>query len=314
MKTIFTLLSSLILSVAVFAADVRPKSMLTIKSVDRGSIRVIIDGRRFEPYDNYLSIRNIQSGYHTVKIYREMNTGIFRIFGKAYEVVYSSSLNVRPNTSVLISVDRFGRTIVKQNRMNGRFGGNGRGFGGRDDRNFGDGDNRNWDSNHDFDFDRSKNMGDYDKDRDGRIDNGGRNDRNGQYDGRGQNDRNGQYDGRGQDDRNWQNGDRDDRGYNDNGYNRAMNDFEFNRVLASIEDEWRENNKSKSTSQVISTNYFTTAQVKEMLQLFSTESIKLELAKQAYSKTVDQKNYFMINEVFSFNSSKDELTRFIRTH
>ena len=302
MKTIFTLLSSLILSVAVFAADVRPKSMLTIKSVDRGSIRVIIDGRRFEPNDNYLSIRNIQSGYHTVKIYREMNTGIFRIFGKAYEVVYSSSLNVKPNTSVMISVDRFGRAIVKQNRMNnGRFGQGGKGF-GRDDRNFGDGDDRNWDSNHDFDFDRSKNMGDYDKDRDGRIDNGGRNDRNGQYD------------GRGQDDHNWQNGDRDDRGYNDNSYNRAMSDFEFNRVLASIEDEWRENNKSKSASQVISTNYLTTAQVKEMLQLFSTESIKLELAKQAYSKTVDQKNYFIINEVFSFNSSKDELTRFIRSH
>lgn len=307
MKTIFTLLSSLILSVAVFAVPIdigiRPKSMLTIKSVDRGSIRVIIDGRRFEPNNNYLSIRNIQSGYHTVKVYREMNTGLFRIFGKMYEVVFTSSLNIRPNTSVMITVDRFGRTIVKQNRINnGRFGQGGRGFNGRDDRNFGDADNRNWDNNHDFDFDRSKNMGDYDKDRDGRIDNDGRNDRNGQYDGRGQNDRN------------WQNDDRDNRGYNDNGYNRAMSDFEFNRVLASIEKEWFENNKSKSATQVISTNYFTTAQVKEMLQLFSTENTKLELAKQAYSKTVDQKNYFIINDVFSFNSSKDELTRFIRSH
>lgn len=309
MKRFFTLLSFLILSVAVFATDARTKSMLTIKSVDRGSIRVIIDGRRFEPNDNYLSIRNIQSGYHTVKIYREKNTGKFRIFGKSYEVVFNNSINVKPNTSVMISVDRFGRTIVKQNRMNGRSGGNGKGYGGRDDRNFGDGDDRNWDSHHDYDFDRGRNMGDYDRDRDGRIDNSNRNDRNGQYDGRGKNDRNGQYDSRDYENRNWKN----NRGYNDNGYNRAMSDFEFNRVLSSIEDEWRENNKTKSATQLISTNYFTTAQVKEMLQLFSTESIKLELAKQAYSKTVDQKNYFMINEVFSYNSSKDELTRFIRT-
>ena len=92
-----------------------------------------------------------------------------------------------------------------------------------------------------------------------------------------------------------------------------MNDFEFNRVLGSIGKEWFETNKEKSAIQIIHTNYFTACQVKQMLQLFSFDNNKLDLAKQAYSKTVDQKNYFMINDVFSFNSSKDELARYIRS-
>jgi len=285
MKTIFTLLSSLILSVAVLAADVRPKSMLTIKSIDRGDIRVVIDGRRFEPNDNFMRIPAINAGYHTVKIYRERNSGMFRIFGKMYEVVYSSSLVIRPRTSVLISVDRFGRATVNESRMNGGFGQGNRGFDGRD------GDARIWDRNHEFDFDGSRNQGDYDRNRDG-----------GQWGNQSQDRHDGRIDNR------------NDRGYNDNIYSKAMSDFEFNRVLASIQKEWFENNKAKSASQIISANNFTTAQVKQMLQLFSMESTKLDLAKQAYSKTVDQNNYFMINDVFSFNSSKDELTRFIRSH
>lgn len=297
MKTIFTLLTSLILGVAVLAADVKPKSMLTIKSSDRGSIKVVIDGRRFEPIGNYMRIQGITAGYHNVKIYRERNTGFFTIIGKRYEVVFSSSISIRPRSNVMISVDRFGRATVNESRMNGSYGRDDRGFGNQydkgfgnsDDRGLGSADNSNWDNNQDFDFDRSRNQGDYDKARDGQWGNQGQDNHDGRLD------------------------NKDDRGYNDNGYNKAMSDFEFSRVLSSIEREWIESNKSKSASQIINTNYLTTAQVKQMLQLFSMENTKLDLAKQAYSKTVDQQNYFMINDVFSFNSSKDELARYIRS-
>jgi len=297
MKTIFTLLTSLILSIAVSATDVKPKSVLTIKSADRGSIRVIIDGRRFEPNDNYLRIQSIGTGYHNIKIYRERNSGMFNIFGRMYEVVFSKSISIRPRTNVMIFVDRFGRATVNESRMNSWYGRDDRGFGKQydkgfdnsDDRVLGSPDNSNWDSNHDFDFDRGRNQGDYDKTRDG------------QWGSQGQDNHDGRFDNK------------DDRGYNDNGYNKAMTDFEFSRVLTSMQKEWFETNKAKSATQVISTNYLTTAQVKQMLQLFSMESTKLDLARQAYGKTVDQQNYFMINDVFSFNSSKDELARYIRS-
>ena len=215
-------------------------------------------------------------------------------------MVFNNTIMIRPFTNLMIVIDRFGKSRVIDSRSRG-----GREYAFQ---------SRDLNHDHDFDFDNGRNYGDYGdrdhnyNDRDSRWGDNDHKNRNGRIGGR-----DGQWDNHSQDSHEGRIDHSDGRGYNDNGYNRAMNDFEFNRVLASIKDEWRENNKLKSATQVVSSNYFTTAQVKEMLQLFSTESIKLELAKQAYSKTVDQKNYFMINEVFSFNSSKDELTRFIRT-
>ena len=278
--------------------------MLTIRSADRGTIRVVIDGRRFEPSDNFMRIRGIESGYHRVRIYRERNNGFFTIFGNRYEVVFNSSIMIMPRTTVMITIDRFGRATISENRMSGwgwfdrDYNGYGdrdnrrpderddKKFGDRDDRrtgapdntDFGDNDDRNWDKAHDFDFDRDNKYGDYDNSQDKKFDG------------------------------------RDDRSYHDNGYNVAMNDFEFSRVLASIEKEWFENNKVKSATQIINTNYMTSTQVKQLLQLFTFESNKLDLAKQAYSKTTDQRNYFMVNDVFSFSSSKDELARYIRSY
>lgn len=279
MKQIFTLFTSLLFGLSLLAADVRPKSTLTIKSVDRSSIKVVIDGRRFEPLDNYVRIQGIDAGYHTVKIYREKFSGPFSIFGKRYEVVFNSSVSVKPRTDLVLSVDRFGRTTMNEIRA----GGFGRG------KDFDDG-NRKWDRNYDFDYGNSRRDGDYDNGRDNRWGNQDRDSRDGRFDSR------------------------DNRGYNDDIYNKAMSDFEFSRVLNEIQKEWLENNKMKSASQIISANYFTTAQVKQMVQMFSFENNKLELAKLAYTKTVDQRNYLMINDVFAFNSSKDELARYIRSH
>ena len=240
------------------AADARPKSSLTIQSADRADVRVVIDGRRFEPNDNYMRIQGLDAGYHTIKIYRQKNTGLFTILGKRYEVVFNSSVNIRPRTETLISVDRSGRTTVSDSRNNG-------GPGGRNDR--------RWDDEHDFRFDRGNNYGDYNNDRDGQW---------------------GGYD-------------------NHYGYESSMDSRSFDRVLQSIEKEWLESNKLKSATQVVATNRLTAAQVKELVLLFNMESNKLTLAKQAYANTVDKRNYGMINDAFSFNSSKDELARFIRT-
>ena len=294
MKTIFTLLLSSLVSVTLLAADARPVSTLMIRSADGGDLRVVIDGRRFESKENTMRIRGIAAGNHSLKIYRQRNTGRFNISGNRYEMVYSQSIRIKPNTDVMIGIDRNGRTTVRERRNNN----NGWNNGGRNDRNgdiFGDRDrypgdrdfdDNNWDRNRDFDFERGTNSGDY-----------------------GERDR----------DRRWRNDDRDIRDgriddYGNSGFNRAMSDHEFNMVMQSMRNEWLENNKAKSASQIISTNYLTTMQVRQMLQLFSFENLKLDLAKQAYVKTVDQRNYHQLNDVFSFASSREELTRFIRNY
>lgn len=257
MKTIFTLLTSMIMGISVIAAPAgiaaRPKSMLTVKSAVNGDIRVVLDGRRFEPGENSLVIRELQPGNHQIRVYRQKSNGLFNIFGKGYEMVYSTAVMLKPATHVKITIDRFGRTSIDERKIRGNAGrGRNRNYKDRDD---------DWGSSHDYDFDRDGKFGDYDT---------------------------------------------------NYGYEQGMNDREFNQVLQSISMEWLESNKLKSATQIVKTSSLTSAQVKQLVLLFSFESNKLDLAKQAYTNTVDKKNYFMINDVFSFNSSREELARFIR--
>lgn len=249
MKTIFTLLSSLFLSVAVFAAPAaatahRQKSTLTVKSIDNSDIRVVLDGRRFEPNDNSIMITGLEKGSHTVKVYRQKNSGMFNILGKRYEMVYNTTLMVKGKTHVTLSIDRYGRSSITEQRIRG---------------------NGQWndDRDRDFDYDRDGKYGDYDE---------------------------------------------------NYGYERGMSDREFRQVLQAIEKEWLETNKLKSATHIVTTNSLTSAQVKQMVLMFGFEANKLELAKQAYRNTVDKRNYYIINDAFSFNSSKDELNRFIRNY
>jgi len=66
--------------------------------------------------------------------------------------------------------------------------------------------------------------------------------------------------------------------------------------------------------QVLSTNYVTTAQVKEVLGFFSFENNKLDMAKYAYKNTIDKNEYYTVGDVFSFSSNKDELMEYIRNY
>ncbi len=244
MKTIFTLITSLLISASLLAADARPKSTLTVMSAGNEDIRVVVDGKRFEPNTNSVSIRNLEAGYHTIKVYRQKSNGFFTIIGKRYELAYNATLSIKERTHVQVSIDRNGRASVQQTnirneRDNGWYGG------GRD-----------------YSYDRDGQWGDYD---------------------------------------------------NNYGYAGGMDAREFNRLLQSIDREWRETNKMKSATQVAQNNSLTTSQVMQLMQLFAIEGNKLEIAKVAYRNTVDKRNYQQVYSLLSFSSSKAELDRFIRT-
>jgi hypothetical protein len=101
--------------------------------------------------------------------------------------------------------------------------------------------------------------------------------------------------------------------YDRDRYATGMNKIEFDRMLQSISREWLESNKIKSVTQVTKTNRFTTDQVKELMRLFTFENYRLEVAKLAYMNTVDKWNYSEVNTLFSFQASKIELDRYIRS-
>ncbi len=96
------------------------------------------------------------------------------------------------------------------------------------------------------------------------------------------------------------------------GYANVMQAREFETLKESLRKEWFESNRLQSVKFIIDKNNFTTQQVKELIMLFVFENNKLEIAKYAYPKTVDKKNYYQVNEVLTFNSSKDELAKYIR--
>lgn len=101
--------------------------------------------------------------------------------------------------------------------------------------------------------------------------------------------------------------------YDRDRYATGMNKVEFDRMLQAISREWLESNKIKSVTQVTKTNRFTTDQVKELMRLFTFENYRLEVAKLAYINTVDKWNYSEVNTLFSFQASKTELDRYIRS-
>ena len=246
MKRISTLLLSTLFSLSLLAYD---GTRLTVTSVSNMKMTVEIDGRRYNMNNKALSIRELSAGHHTVKIYRDRKQNNRVNNNNRQELVYSGSVHLRRNYHLDITINRFGKAMVDERRID------------RNDDWYDDDDN----------YDRDNRWNDRDP------------------------------------------GDNRDNGW-DNGINRAMNVNEFNQAKETLRREWLESSKVNLARQIFDRNFFTTQQVKEMLQLFSFENNKLDLAKHAYARTTDKRNYPTLNDVFAKRSSRDELARYIRNY
>jgi len=91
----------------------------------------------------------------------------------------------------------------------------------------------------------------------------------------------------------------------------CMPQSDFNKALSTIKKESFENSKLETAKQIASHNYLCVSQIAQICRSFSFENSKLEFAKFAYRYCVDRNNYYQLNEIFSYSSSKDELRDFI---
>lgn len=236
MKRIFTLLLSSLFSLSLLAADANRLSVSTVSK--NMELTIEIDGRYIPMKNNAITIRNLSEGYHQIKIYAEKKkngNGNGHAYGNKgkLDVIYNNSVFIKRGFHLDITVNRFGKPLVDERRMD------------RDDEWFGDDD-------------------DY-------------------------------FDG------GW-----------DNDFRNAISAREFDQVKLSLSKEWYEVNRLKSAKFIIDQNNFTTAQVKELMLLFTFENNRLDIAKYAYKKTIDRRSFFQVNDALSFSSSKDELARYIR--
>ncbi len=94
-------------------------------------------------------------------------------------------------------------------------------------------------------------------------------------------------------------------------YSPVISAGSFSALMSTISSSSFDSSKQNLAKQAIASNWFTSAQICEMLKLFTFESSKLAVAKAAYEKAIDKSNYFMVNNVFTFESSIEELSAYI---
>ncbi len=92
-----------------------------------------------------------------------------------------------------------------------------------------------------------------------------------------------------------------------------MSRGDFESFKGSLTSKSFEDSKMTMAKQVLNNNCLTSAQVREVMTLFSFEQSKLDFAKYAYNHTYDIGNYFKVNDAFGFESSIDELNNYINT-
>ena len=243
MKTIFTLLLVTIFTTSAFAYD---EGRITLSIASGRTVQVYVDNRLYEDQDNTFSINHIQAGNHTIRVYRGRgnngqgrgNTNSRR---KNNDLIYSSTIYVKPAYHVDIMINRFGKALVDEKSLNDRSG---------------------W----------------------------------------------------GEED--WKDGGYGDGGYYDGGYGgsyrQPMSNSDFEQLVSKVKSQWFSSGKWNTAKDAVQANYFSTFQVRQLLQLFNSDNDKLEMAKLAYAHTVDPKNYSGLYDVFSFESSRDELERYIQ--
>jgi Domain of unknown function (DUF4476) len=297
MKSIFTLLISTVISIASFANH--DEGTLSVSYLGSDAIYVTVNNTRYSDNDRDIVIENLKGGYQTITVYKERtkrrkNGWIFgngnSIFGNGYEVLYTSSVYVKPGYFTDVVINRFGKAMVDETPMDdyGRRGnsGNDDGYGRDRDRGNGGRDKKcdNKDRNHDRDHG-----------------NGGRDNDNGDRDNM---DRN-------RDNRDQGNGDWGNNG-NNGSYGKPMSNRDFDRAKEAIRHEVFDNTRLDIAKHIVNQNMMTTMQVKELVQMFSFDDSKLDLSKYAYTYTTDRNNYYLIYDAFSFSDSKEKLARYIR--
>jgi len=92
-----------------------------------------------------------------------------------------------------------------------------------------------------------------------------------------------------------------------------MSNATFTALKNSVNNKSFEEDKVTTYKQAVRNNCVSVAQIKELLSLFTFEENKLELAKFSYDRCTNAKDYFQVNDIFTFSGSIQELDNFIQS-
>ena len=88
----------------------------------------------------------------------------------------------------------------------------------------------------------------------------------------------------------------------------------FNQLKRQISNQYQETGKIAVLRDAfnVTTNYFTTAQLKELLLLISNENERLALAKQSYPRVSDQTNFTSLSTIFTVQTNRDDFNNYVK--
>jgi hypothetical protein len=289
MKKILVLASILLLSIQSFAAW--KSGMLRLRHEMGRSISVTIDGRNFNKIGKSITVGDLTPGNHRIKIYK-YNTNGHGYFNGI--LIYQGSINVRPGRIYYGVVSNEGLNVEENCCLDDYGHWN---------------NNDNWDLDENYVDENSHSQGDDNS----WNHNQQSNHHNGDSWSHSQQSNHHDEDDTWNNNHQWnQNNNHDN--YTDHSwdsYNGQMSESRFLLLIEQIRKASFESSKESVAKQGLKLNKITCAQLLRILNEFSFESTKLQFAKDAYKSVVDRNNYFMINDAFTFQSSKDEMKEFL---
>jgi hypothetical protein len=96
----------------------------------------------------------------------------------------------------------------------------------------------------------------------------------------------------------------------------AMTDANFTTLYQSIQAKYLPFEKMNSLTSTfnITSNYFTSAQAKQLISLVSSESNRLQLAKLSYRTIVDRSNFSQLYDLLNNQANRDELETYVKAY
>lgn len=87
---------------------------------------------------------------------------------------------------------------------------------------------------------------------------------------------------------------------------------EFDERLGAVKKTSFDDKRLEKAKQVFNDEILSTNQVIEVVKAFSFDDTKLDFAKWAYKNTIDPKNYYKVEDQFSFSGTKSALGDFVK--
>lgn len=93
-----------------------------------------------------------------------------------------------------------------------------------------------------------------------------------------------------------------------------ITDIELDQIISAASSRPFSSTRMEIVRSATKGRMMTVAQVRRLMNLFDFESDRLALAKFTYDKTIDHERYYGLFDAFAFDSSIDELQRFMEAN